>query len=123
MVALPIARWLDGSGSSIRWSQLGHSTELAALPVLVYWAINLVFYGVGEELGWRGFLQPRLEGRWPVVTAECSQPFCAAWHILLSGITPSYRAMPVIGFLGLYFSIWVAWRIFAWLRGSAAGAS
>ncbi len=116
VVALPVARWLDGPGSGIRWSQLGHSAEFAALPVLVYWAMNLVFYGFGEELGWRGFLQPRLEERWPVVTAaNVVSLIWAAWHLPLFGITPTYRVMPLIGFVGFYFSIWIASWIFTWL--------
>jgi uncharacterized protein len=123
VVALPVTWWLDGSGSGVRWSQLGHSAELAALPVLVYWAINLVFYGFGEELGWRGFLQPHLEGRWPVVTAaNVVSIIWAGWHIPLFGITPSYRAMPLIGFVGFYFSIWVASWIFAWLLRFGRGS-
>lgn len=123
VVALPMARWLDGSGSGVRWSQFGHSAEFAALPVVVYWAINLVFYGFGEELGWRGFLQPHLEGRWPVVTAaNVVSLVWAAWHIPLFGITPSYRAMPLIGFVGFYFSIWVASWIFAWLLRFGRGS-
>jgi uncharacterized protein len=123
VVALSTARWLDGSGSGVRWSQLGHSAELAALPVLVYWAINLVFYGFGEELGWRGFLQPHLEERWPVVTAaNVVSLIWAAWHIPLFGITSSYRAMPLIGFVGFYFSIWVASWIFAWLLRFGRGS-
>jgi membrane protease YdiL (CAAX protease family) len=116
VIAVPIALWVGGSGGEVRWSQFGHSAELAALPVLVYWAINLVFYGFGEELGWRGFLQPQLESRWSVVTAaNVLSVIWAAWHLPLFGITPSYRAMPLIGFIGFYFSIWVASWIFAWL--------
>jgi membrane protease YdiL (CAAX protease family) len=123
VVAIPVALWLEGSGSGVRWSQFGHSVEFAGVPVLVYWAINLVFYGFGEELGWRGFLQPHLEGRWTIVTAaNVLSLIWAAWHIPLFGITPSYRAMPLIGFVGFYFSIWVASWIFAWLLRFGRGS-
>ncbi len=123
VVAIPVALWLEGTGAQVAWSQLGHSAELANLPVLVYWAINLLFYGFGEELGWRGFLQPHFEGRWTVVTAaNVLSLIWAAWHIPLFGITPSYRAMPLIGFVGFYFSIWVASWIFAWLLRFGRGS-
>jgi membrane protease YdiL (CAAX protease family) len=116
VVAIPVALGIDASGRRVAWSQFGHSAELATLPVLAYWGINLVCYGFGEELGWRGFLQPRLEGRWPVVTAASVLSLVwAAWHLPLFGITPSYRAMPVFGLVGFYFSLWVASWIFAWL--------
>jgi membrane protease YdiL (CAAX protease family) len=122
-VAIPVALWMDGSDLPVRWSQLGHSLELSSLPVLLYWAINLVFYGFGEELGWRGFLQPYLERRWPIVkAANVLSLIWAAWHIPLFGITPSYRAMPLIGFVGFYFSIWVASWIFAWLLRFGRGS-
>jgi membrane protease YdiL (CAAX protease family) len=122
-VAIPVALAIDGSDLPVRWSQLGHSVELSSLPVLLYWAVNLVFYGFGEELGWRGFLQPHLEGRWPVVTAASVLSLIwAAWHIPLFGITPSYRTMPVVGLVGFYFSIWVASWIFAWLLRFGRGS-
>jgi membrane protease YdiL (CAAX protease family) len=122
-VAIPVALWIDGFDHPVRFSQLGHSAELSSAPVLLYWAVNLVFYGFGEELGWRGFLQPHLEGRWPVVTAAgVLSLIWAAWHIPLFGITPSYRAMPLIGFVGFYFSIWVASWIFAWLLRFGRGS-
>jgi CAAX protease family protein len=122
-VAIPVALWIDGSHLTVRWSQLGHSVELSSLPVLLYWAVSLLCYGFGEELGWRGFLQPHLEGRWPVATAASVLSLVwAAWHVPLFGITPSYRAMPVIGFVGFYVSIWVASWIFAWLRRYGRGS-
>jgi membrane protease YdiL (CAAX protease family) len=123
VIAIPVARWMQGSGDRVMWSQFGHSAEFAGLPVVVYWAVNLVFYGFGEELGWRGFLQPQFERRWPIVTAaNVLSLIWAAWHLPLFGITPSYRAMPLIGFVGFYFSIWVASWIFAWLLRFGRGS-
>jgi membrane protease YdiL (CAAX protease family) len=117
VVAAPLSAWLSGSTpGGLRWSAFGTSTEFATLPLAVWWIVNLVFYGFGEEVGWRGFLQPRLERRHSVVTAAglVSLPW-AAWHLPLFGITPSYRAMPLVGFVGFAASIWVASWIFAWL--------
>jgi membrane protease YdiL (CAAX protease family) len=99
------------------------STEFASLPLGAWWIVNLVFFGLGEEVGWRGFLQPRLQGRHSLLVAAglVSLPW-ALWHLPLFGISPSYRAMPLMGFVGFAASIWVASLIFAWLfqvgRGS-----
>jgi len=119
-----LSAWATGSSiASLNWSAFGTSAEFAALPLVVWWLVNLCFYGVGEEVGWRGFLQPHLEKRQSVVTAAglVSLPW-AAWHLPLFGITPSYRAMPLVGFLGFAASIWVASWIFAWLQHIGRGS-
>jgi membrane protease YdiL (CAAX protease family) len=122
--AAPLSAWVSGSTpGGLHWSEFGTSTEFASLPLAVWWIFNLSFYGFGEEIGWRGFLQPQLERRHSVVTAAglVSLPW-AAWHLPLFGITPSYRAMPLVGFVGFAASIWVASLIFAWLLHVGRGS-
>ncbi|MEO7943406.1 MAG: type II CAAX endopeptidase family protein [Marmoricola sp.] len=122
--AAPLSALVAGSPlGGLRWSAFGTSTEFSSLPLAIWWIVNLVFYGFGEEVGWRGFLQPRLEGRHSVVTAAglVSLPW-AVWHLPLFGITPSYRAMPIVGFIGFAASIWVASWIFAWLLHLGRGS-
>ena len=119
-----VTAWATGqSPADLDWAAFGHSEEFAALPVGAFWAANLVFFGFGEEIGWRGFLQPRLERRYPLVTAANLVAIVwATWHLPLFGITPSYRAMPAIGFVGFAASIWVASWIFAWLLRTGRGS-
>ncbi|PKH40909.1 Membrane protease YdiL, CAAX protease family [Nocardioides alpinus] len=124
VVAAPLSAWASGEGlASLDWSAFGSSAEFSSLPVAVWWCANLVFYGMGEELGWRGFLQPSLEETRSVVSAAglVSLPW-ALWHLPLFGITPSYRAMPLIGLVGFALSIWVASLIFAWLLHLGRGS-
>jgi membrane protease YdiL (CAAX protease family) len=112
--ALIAARIIDGSWPAM--AQFGASTEYAATPIVVYWAANLLFYGYGEEIGWRGFLQPRLQHRRSALSAAIGVSVVwALWHLPLFAITPTYRAMPAIGFLGFYFSLLVGSLILAWL--------
>ena len=75
--------------------------KFASLPLGVWWLVNLVFFGLGEEVGWRGFLQPRLQGHHSLLVAAglVSLPW-ALWHLPLFGISPSYRAIPLMGFVG-----------------------
>ena len=119
-----VAAWAGGqSPVDLDWAEFGRSEEFAALPVGVFWAANLVFFGFGEEIGWRGFLQPQLERRYPLVTAANIVAIVwAGWHLPLFGITPSYREMPAIGFVGFAASIWVASWIFAWLSRTGRGS-
>jgi membrane protease YdiL (CAAX protease family) len=124
LTAAPLTSWIGGgSPLDLDWSAFGRSIEFASLPLAVWWIVNLLFYGVGEEVGWRGFLQPRLQRRHSVVTSAglVSLPW-AAWHLPLFGITPSYRAMPLVGFVGFAVSIWVASWIFAWLMQAGRGS-
>jgi uncharacterized protein len=51
-----VARLVGGEWPAL--DRFGASTEYPALPIVAYWLANLVFYGFGEEVGWRGYLQP-----------------------------------------------------------------
>lgn len=44
----------------IEWSFIGASTELPTLPRPLYWLADVICYGYGEEVGWRGSA-PRAE--------------------------------------------------------------
>src|SRR3954453_22365974 len=87
LVAASAAALVDGqSPADLDWAAFGRSAEFAALPVAVYWLANLVFFGFGEEIGWRGFLQPHLERRHPpVLAANLVAIVWAAWHLPLVG--------------------------------------
>ncbi|MEI4272178.1 type II CAAX endopeptidase family protein [Klenkia sp. LSe6-5] len=125
LVVAAIASTLAGGGapSDVDWSAFGRSEEFASLPLVVFWLANLTFFGFGEEIGWRGFLQPELERRRPrVLAANLVAVVWALWHLPLFGITPSYRAMPALGFVGFAASIWVASWIFAWLLQIGRGS-
>ncbi|WP_366519799.1 CPBP family intramembrane glutamic endopeptidase [Nocardioides sp.] len=80
----------DSSWSQLNWSAFGSSTEFPALPLAFWWVVDLGFYGVGEELGWRGLLQPRLERRHSTVASAglVSLPW-AARHLPLFGSPPA----------------------------------
>ena len=109
-----VARLVGGEWPAL--DRFGASTEYPALPIVAYWLANLVFYGFGEEVGWRGYLQPTLEQRRPVLgAAAILSVIWALWHLPLFGITAGYRQLPAVGFIGFYFSLLVAALVFAWL--------
>jgi len=114
LVAVLLARVLQG-----QWPDLGRfgaSTEYPALPLAMFWLANLVFYGYGEEVGWRGFAQPYLQRRRSALRAAALVSVVwAGWHLPLFGITEGYRQMPAIGFVGFFFSLLVGAFVLAWL--------
>jgi membrane protease YdiL (CAAX protease family) len=76
-----------------------------------------------EEIGWRGFLQPWLQRRHSALTAAVAvSAVWALWHLPLFGITPTYRAMPAVGFVGFYLSLLVGALILAWLFIASRGS-
>lgn len=104
-------------------SRFGASTEYPALPLAGYWLANLICYGYGEEIGWRGLLQPVLHRRRSALAAAFGvSVIWAGWHLPLFGITATYRAMPPIGFVGFYLSLLVASLVFAWLYLRSTGS-
>ena len=70
-----------------RWptlTGLAGSTEFASTPLPLYLLVCYLGYGLGEEVGWRGFLQPWLQRTLrPWATALWMTPFWAVWHLPL----------------------------------------
>jgi membrane protease YdiL (CAAX protease family) len=120
-VAVIVARVVEGAWPDL--SRFGASTEYAGLPLVGFWVANLLFYGYGEEIGWRGFAQPALQRRHSALSAAVIVSLIwAAWHIPLFGITATYRAMPAIGFVGFYFSLLIGALVLAWLYLHSRGS-
>ena len=120
-VAVVVARVIEGVWPDL--SRFGASLEYPMLPLAVYWLANLVFYGFGEEIGWRGLAQPTLQRRHSALTAAVLVSLVwAGWHLPLFGITATYRSMPAIGFLGFYFSLLTASFVLAWLYLRSRGS-
>ncbi len=120
-VAVVAARVLEGSWPDL--SRFGASIEYPALPLAAFWAANLVFYGFGEEIGWRGFAQPLLQRRHSALAAAMAVSVVwAGWHVPLFGITATYRAMPAIGFVGFFLSLVAGALVLAWLSLRSRGS-
>ncbi len=70
--------------------------QLAAWPELMpKFIFILLFIGVGEETGWRGFALPELQKRLsPVVASLVLGAIWAAWHIPLFGVEFAPAVVP-----------------------------
>ena len=122
LVAAVACRLLFGGWPDL--GEFGRSEEFAFLGLLPYWVANIVFYGFGEEVGWRGFALPRLQTgrRSALVAALILSLFWAAWHIPLFTFVMGFKGMGLAVVPGWFFSILTGSVLLAWLYNSTGGS-
>ena len=110
---------LGGQG----WPRLrdfGASREYPELGRSVYWLANLVFYGLGEEIGWRGYLLPRLQRRMGARAAACVVTVIwALWHLPLFAFAAGMRAMGPAEIVGWFLSLLTGSFLLTWILNSS----
>ena len=101
-------------GSLVNFGSLGLTEKISSGNFLFVWVFWIVTYGVGEEVGWRGYLLPKIAGVTQTATAAVIvAQYWALWHLPAffydGGIEA--RGMAIIGwYIGLVFgSILLAW--------------
>jgi uncharacterized protein len=101
----------------------GRSAEYPELPALLYGVASILFYGWGEETGWRGFALPHLQTHQSALKATVILSLgWALWHLPLFGFTPGFSRMGVAEVLGWYFSILTGAILLTWLTNSTRGS-
>ncbi|MDH5294194.1 MAG: CPBP family intramembrane metalloprotease, partial [Acidimicrobiia bacterium] len=119
-VAVVITRIADGVWPNL--SRFGASEEYATLGISLYWLANLVFYGFGEEIGWRGVLLPRLQAHMHALPATLIVALIwTLWHVPSFTFVPGYVAMDLAGFVGLFFSFLTGALIMTWIYNGSGG--
>jgi membrane protease YdiL (CAAX protease family) len=107
----------------IHWRNIGVVAEYPTFGPAAYALASLVFYGFGEEVGWRGFLYPLLRRRHrPLSASLLVVPFWALWHLPLFFATASFRAMGVGGAAGWLVSLVSGSLLTSWLTDRARGS-
>lgn len=81
--------------------------------------ISSVAYGVGEEAGWRGFALPRLQARFPALTAVfVLTVFHALWHLPFF----FYRMdLGLVGTIGFFIGMFAGAICLAFLYNQSGG--
>ncbi|MFN3267151.1 MAG: CPBP family intramembrane glutamic endopeptidase [Deinococcales bacterium] len=98
MIAIVLLFGADVSG-------LERYSGIPPLPFLATLLLVLVVNGLGEEIGWRGFLLPRAQALLGVRTGTlASGTIWALWHLPMFFVLETYRTM---GLLGLVFGFGV----------------
>jgi len=101
----------------------GRSREFPQFSSLGFLAYNIVFFGYGEEVGWRGFALPRLQTRHSAFIATglltCGW---ALWHLPLFFYRPGYVSMQTGDIVGWFFSILTGAILLTWLYNESRGS-
>ncbi len=108
------------------WPDLGMLGEadylprLGVLPVLGLW---LLTFGLGEELGWRGFALPRLQARRSAYSAALTLGVLwALWHAPAFFYRDTYMAMGLLVVPMVLVSVTSASVVITWLYNGTRGS-
>jgi membrane protease YdiL (CAAX protease family) len=107
----------------VDWANVGRSIEYPALSRGAYCLANIVCYGFGEEVGWRGFALPRLQARHSALTsALLVSGVWAAWHLPLFAFAGGLSSMGIGGAVGWLFSLITGSVLMTCLFNSSGGS-
>ena len=110
-------------GAPIQWASIGRSTEFPDLPRSIYWLANVIFYGFGEEVGWRGFALPRLQSHTSALRASLWLALgWAGWHVPLFAFSPGLANLGLAGAGGWLVSVVLGSILLTWLFNSSGGS-
>jgi uncharacterized protein len=102
---------------------LGRSREFPELSAFMFFAYNLLSFGYGEEVGWRGFALPRLQARYSSLVATVVLTLgWAVWHWPLFLYRPGYTSMGLGGTIGWLASLFFGGVLFTWLYNGSRGS-
>ena len=120
-IGVGAAALLAGEHSAL--ADFGRSREFPQFSALTFLAYNIVAFGFGEEVGWRGFALPRLQARRSALAATVLLTFAwALWHLPLFFYRPGYTSMGPAGVAGWFFSLLTGAVLLTWLYNQSRGS-
>lgn len=104
-------------------SDLFVAKEIPSFSFTQFFLYNLVFFGFGEEAGWRGFVLPRLQSKFNALTASIILAlYWALWHLPLFFYRPGFMEMSIGGLFGWLFSLLTGSVLLTWLYNSSTAS-
>lgn len=117
-IAMGISHFINEAPLNL--SGLLTTKEFPQFNLPAFFIYNLVFFGFGEEVGWRGFALPRLQTKMNALTASIVLTlFWALWHLPLFFYRPGYTTMDTAGIFGWVFSLLTGSILLTWLYNSS----
>ncbi len=94
------------TGTWPAWSEVGVTGRAPGLGPVATWGLMTVSYGVGEEVGWRGFLLPRLQAQRSALSATLRLTVVwAAWHLPAFWFREGYVGLGITGVVGFLIGL------------------
>ncbi|HMV79588.1 MAG TPA: type II CAAX endopeptidase family protein [Leptospiraceae bacterium] len=110
-------------GTELNLSGLLKSKEFPEFSLPLFFIYNLIFFGLGEEAGWRGFALPRFQEKMsPLRAGILLTLFWALWHLPLFLYRPGYLSMGVAGAVGWVLSLLTGSILLTWFYNSSKGS-
>lgn len=104
-------------------TSFARSSEFPQFTFATFFCYNLLFFGFGEEVGWRGFALPRLQVKYNALVASVVLTFLwALWHWPLFFYRSGYVSMDLAGIMGWFFSLLTGSLLLSWLFNSSEGS-
>ena len=108
------------NNSPINISGLLTSKEFPQFNLFTFFIYNLIFFGFGEEVGWRGYALPRFQQKFNALTSSIILTlFWAMLHLPLFLYRPGYTSMDIAGIFGWTFSLLTGSILLTWLYNSS----
>ncbi len=111
------------AGTNVSLAGLGGSREFPMFSAIGFLAYNVLSFGFGEEVGWRGFALPRLQARHSALVATLLLSVgWALWHVPLFFYRPGYTSLGAAGVAGWFFSLVTGAVLLTWLYNETQGS-
>lgn len=100
--------------------QIPYLGDIGIGAALLLW---IATFGLGEEIGWRGFAQPHLQQKQGLLRAALVIGlFWAGWHLPAFFYKPNFIALGVGGFVGFAIGVVAGAVLLAWLYNRSGGS-
>jgi len=103
-------------GAWTNLSLIGINSKIPINNIFLIWLLWCLFYGIGEESGWRGFFLPELTKKYNTRTATLYTAFVwAFWHMPLFFYDKDFMAMGLVGLIGWAVGLIFGSLLLGWL--------
>ncbi|HUU35315.1 MAG TPA: CPBP family intramembrane glutamic endopeptidase [Vicinamibacterales bacterium] len=111
------------TGAWPAWDLVGVSGRAPGLGPVWTWLLMTASYGIGEEVGWRGFLLPRLQSNHSALRSTLLLTVIwGAWHLPAFGFREGYVGLGVVGVVGFLIGLAAGAVVLTSLYNAARGS-